>query len=229
MEAQIFSMVQMYHVFKVFGKICALSDINVSIDKGEFVFITGPSGAGKTTFLRLLYRDEVPTSGQIIVNGRNLLRLTKSRLPYFRRNLGIVFQDYKLLLNRTVFENISFALQVVGIGGKENYRRTQEVLSQVGLSDRADAYPLQLSGGEQQRVAIARAIVNRPSLVLADEPTGNLDAETARQIMYLLEEIYSSGASMLVATHNQEIIREFPHRAIILQRGRIVEEEVKLE
>ncbi len=229
MEAQIFFMVQMYHVFKVFGKIAALSDINVSIDKGEFVFISGPSGAGKTTFLRLLYQDEVPTSGQIIVNGRNLLRLTKSRLPYFRRNLGIVFQDYKLLLNRTVFENVSFALQVVGISGRENYRRTQEVLSQVGLSDRADAYPLQLSGGEQQRVAIARAIVNRPSLVLADEPTGNLDTETAWQIMHLLEEIHSSGATMLVATHNQEIIREFPHRAIVLNRGRTVQEEIKLE
>lgn len=223
METSSLSIVQMYHVFKDYGSIHTLNDIDISIGKGEFVYITGPSGAGKTTFLRLIYREVEPTGGQIIVNGRNLSRLTKSNLAYFRRTLGVVFQDYKLLLTHTVFENVSFALQVVGISGKENQRRTREVLFQVGLGDRMDAYPLQLAGGEQQRVAIARAIVNRPSLILSDEPTGNLDVESARQIIHLLEEVHSNGTTILVATHNQEIIREFPHRVVVLDHGKVID------
>lgn len=202
----------------------ALSDVTVEVDKGEFVFLTGASGAGKTTFLKLIFREEVPTQGQILVNGRNVCAIPESKIPYLRRSIGVVFQDFKLLRRKTVFENVAFVLRVMGVPKAERKRRAFQVLKQVSLHHKMHAYPLQLSGGEQQRIAIARALINEPVLLLADEPTGNLDPDLAYEIMSLFKEINNRGTTVLVATHDRELIGRMRKRVITLDRGRVVDQ-----
>lgn len=215
-------MIQFFHVFKSFGKIHALIDITLKIKKGDFAFITGSSGAGKTTLLRLIYRDIRPDKGQILVNGINLLTIRESKIPYLRRNIGIVFQDFKLLKQRTVYENIAFALRVTGTAKRDIKRKAWEALKMVGLTKKQDSLPAKLSGGEQQRAVMARAIVNKPPLILADEPTGNLDIDISMEIMDILKQINLKGITVLVATHDREIIKKFPAKIISLDSGRIV-------
>jgi len=192
------------------------------VERGEFVFLTGSSGAGKTTLLRLLFRDEVPTSGQVLVNNENLASMQLSRVPYLRRQIGVVFQDFKLLRRKTVFENVAYATQVIGLPPKEQRRRTYHVLEMLALNHRLRHYPEQISGGEQQRVAIARALVNRPLLLLADEPTGNLDPDLSLQIVELFKEINAQGTTVLVATHDRDLIRRMARRVLTLSHGRLL-------
>ena len=199
----------------------ALEEVNLRVEKGEFCFLTGPSGAGKTTLLRVLLRQELGTSGKVIVGGRDLARLSPGQVQAYRRTVGFVFQDFKLIPRKTVFENVIFALQILGVPDVQQRRRTFQVLKWVGLQHRANAYPLELSGGEQQRVSIARALVNEPALVLADEPTGNLDPDLALEIMNLVREINSTGTTVLVATHDRELIRHVGRRAVTLDHGRL--------
>ncbi len=201
----------------------ALHDLSLSVKQGEFVFLTGPSGAGKSTFLRLLLMQERPTSGEMVVNGQNLATLKPREIQEYRRNIGFVFQDFKLLPTRTVVENVSFVPEVLGVATEAQRRRAFQVLKLVGLQHRTSAYPAELSGGEQQRVAIARALVKAPSLVLADEPTGNLDPDLSLEIMNLLREVNGSGATVVVATHDRELIRLVGRRSIMLDQGRVVE------
>ncbi|MGB9885794.1 MAG: cell division ATP-binding protein FtsE [Moorellales bacterium] len=219
-------MIKLYNVTKVYpGGIQALLDVNLHIEKGEFVFLMGPSGAGKSTLLRLILREELPTRGQVLVAGRSVTRLKPREIPGLRRSIGMVFQDFRLLEDRTVYENVAFALEVLEYSREEIRRRVPALLEMVGLADRARAFPRQLSGGEQQRVAIARAIANNPPLILADEPTGNLDAKTAWEIMNLLDKINKRGATVLVATHNREIVAAMQRRVITLERGRVVQDQ----
>jgi cell division transport system ATP-binding protein len=202
----------------------ALRDVTLHVPRGEFCFLTGPSGAGKTTFLRLILREELPTEGQILVGGRNVSVLPSARVPEFRRSLGVVFQDFKLLKSKTVFENVAFVLRVLGVPKEEQKRRAFQALRSVGLEDKLNSFPLELSGGEQQRVAIARALINQPELVLADEPTGNLDPERAAEVMALFEEMCATqGTTVLVATHDREMIERMKKRVITLVAGRVVE------
>ena len=203
----------------------ALGDVNVEIGSGEFVFIVGHSGSGKSTFIRLLLRELLPSTGQIIVAGQDLSKMKNWKVPYLRRNIGCVFQDFKLLPNKTSFENVAFALEV--IGKSKHVIRTQvpEVLRLVGLEDKVDSYPDELSGGEQQRVSIARAFVNRPPLLLCDEPTGNLDPQTSLGIMKLLERINNTGTTVLVATHDREMVDNMRRRVIALEGGRIIRDQ----
>jgi cell division transport system ATP-binding protein len=201
----------------------ALDDITLHVGRGEFVFLTGPSGAGKTTLLRILLRQEPPTGGRVVVDGRDIAALGRSEVQRYRRAIGFVFQDFKLIPRKTVFENVMFALRILGVPDVQQRRRTFQVLKWVGLQHRANAYPLELSGGEQQRVSIARALVNEPVLVLADEPTGNLDPDLAFDVMNLFREINAAGTTVLVATHDRELIRRVGRRAITLDRGRVVE------
>jgi cell division transport system ATP-binding protein len=216
--------IQSFHVYKQYSRdSLALADVTVKVDKSEFVFLTGPSGAGKTTFLKLIFREEVPSQGQILVNGRNVSAIPESRIPLLRRTIGVVFQDFKLLRRKTVFENVAFVLRVMGVGKAERKQRAFNVLKKVGLQHRLHAYPLQLSGGEQQRVAIARALINDPVLLLADEPTGNLDPELAIEIMTLFREINSHGTTVLVATHDRELINRMGKRVVTLERGRVID------
>jgi cell division ATP-binding protein FtsE len=215
----------MFHVTKRYDKeYVALSDLTLEIPKGEFAFVTGPSGAGKTTLLRLLIREEVSTSGQIIVNGRNFATIPDHQIPILRRNMGFVFQDFKLLKRKTVYENVTFVLHVIGISAKIQKKRAFEILKMVGLQHKVHSYPLQLSGGEQQRVAIARALINEPVLLLADEPTGNLDPELALEIMDLFKRINARGTTVLVATHDRDMIQRMKGRVIMLERGRLVDD-----
>jgi cell division transport system ATP-binding protein len=201
----------------------ALDEISLTVGRGEFAFLTGASGAGKTTLLRILLRQELPTSGRVVVDGRDLAQLSPADVQRYRRAIGFVFQDFKLIPRKTVFENVMFALRILGVPDVQQRRRTFQVLKWVGLQHRANAYPIELSGGEQQRVAIARALVNEPVLVLADEPTGNLDPDLALDIMNLFREINATGTTVLVATHDRELIRHVGRRAITLDHGRVVE------
>ncbi len=217
-------MIRLYHVYKNYGTgVDALSDINLHVDRGEFVFITGPSGAGKSTLLRLLFMAERATKGQILINDLNIDTLKRRKIPYLRRAIGVVFQDFKLLNSITVFENVSFPLEVLGLPRRETRKRVMRVLKFVGLSEQYKHYPLELSGGEQQRVAIARAVVNEPPILLADEPTGNLDSELTLDIIRLLDYIHKRGATVIMATHNKDIVERFHKRLVSLDRGRIVQ------
>jgi cell division transport system ATP-binding protein len=218
-------MIQFYHVSKIYSNnIQALNDINLQLDKGEFVFLTGASGAGKTTLLKLMYCEESPTRGEILVNGINISRIKPSRIPYLRRNIGIVFQDFKLLKDLTVFQNVAFALEVTGTRGRELKRRTWNTLRMVGLLDKMDEVPLKLSGGEQQRVAIARALVNNPPILLADEPTGNLDPDITLDIINLMNNFNTWGMTIIIATHNTDLVKKYSKRVIRLNEGRIIDQ-----
>ena len=216
-------MIRFFNVYKSFGaQNPALIDISVEVAKGEFVFVTGPSGAGKTTLLKMIFCAEKPTSGHALVNGRNLHRIRDRELAFLRRRIGVVFQDFKLLSRRTVFENVALSLEVAGIPPAITRKRVHQTLRYLGLADKEGYCPPQLSGGEQQRVAIARAVVNNPLILLADEPTGNLDHELTMEIMALLEEIHRRGTTVIIATHSQELLAGTMKRIINLNKGRIV-------
>jgi cell division transport system ATP-binding protein len=216
--------IEAIHVSKEYGRgVYALKDLSLRVDKGDFVFLTGPSGAGKSTLLRLLLRQDVPTDGQLIVGGRNLAELKPRQVQAYRRSLGFVFQDFKLLPAKTVLENVAFVPRVLGMPMTQQQRRTFQVLKWVGLQHRMNAYPMELSGGEQQRIAIARALVNDPFIILADEPTGNLDPDLSLEIMNLFREINARGTTVVVATHDRELIRRVGRRSVTLDHGHIVE------
>ena len=215
-------MIQLFHVYKAYGpETQALVDVSLEIDKGEFVFLTGPSGAGKSTLLKLIFCAERPTRGQLLVEGRNVGRLSARAVPYLRRNIGVVFQDFKLLNRSTVEENVAIALEVVGAPRRLVRQKTYAVLKQVGLAHRLHQFPPRLSGGEQQRVAIARALVNEPQVLLADEPTGNLDQERSLEILSLLETASAKGTTIVVATHDQRLL-DRGKRIIAIENGRLV-------
>ncbi|TMU84323.1 cell division ATP-binding protein FtsE [Bacillus sp. BHET2] len=219
-------MIEMKDVYKQYSNgVMAANGFNVHIKQGEFVYVVGPSGAGKSTFIKMMYREERPTKGDIVVNGINLAKMKNSRVPYLRRNVGVVFQDFKLLPSLTIYENIAFALEVIEEHPKQIKKRVMEVLDLVGLKHKARMLPNELSGGEQQRVSIARSIVNTPKLVIADEPTGNLDPETSWDIMNILEDISNRGTTVIMATHNREIVNTIKHRVIAIENGRIVRDE----
>ncbi len=203
----------------------ALYDVNLKIEKGEFVFLVGHSGAGKSTLIKLITAEEKPTSGLISINNYVVSALKPKKIPFYRRTLGMVFQDFRLLDNKTVIENVAFAMRVVGATNRQIRRRAPEVLARVGLSGKAKFLPTQLSGGEQQRVAIARALANNPGIIIADEPTGNLDPETSREIMEYLEEINKSGTTVIVATHDRDIVNSFHRRVIEVVDGRVVRDD----
>jgi len=212
-------MIQLFHIYKNFGPKSALHDLNLRVHKGEFVFVTGASGAGKTTLLRLIFGADRPTGGQLLVNGINLSRINRRNLAMLRRKIGFVLQDFKLLANRTVFDNVALALEMTGERRSLVRKKTHLTLRQVGLAKRESAFPLQLSGGEQQRVAIARAVVKDPLILLADEPTGNLDAELTMEIMDLFRGIHRRGTTVVVATHSRELLESFPFRRVHLHQG----------
>lgn len=213
-------MIQLEHVSKSYTEgIPALNDVSLNISEGEFVFIVGDSGSGKSTLIKLLQRELEPTEGIIIINNKDLSRLHRRQVPYFRRNLGVVFQDFRLLKDRNVYDNVAFAMHVVGASKRSIRQKVPVMLSVVGLAAKYRSFPKQLSGGEQQRVAIARALVNNPKILLADEPTGNLDNKNAWEIMNLLEEINSRGTTVVVVTHNLEIVRAMGKRVITIKKG----------
>ncbi len=214
-------MIQLFHLSKKFGPNIALNNIDLRIGKGEFVFVTGPSGAGKTTLLRLIFGAEKPATGHILINAINLNRISRPNLDLLRRKIGFVFQDFKLLSNKTVFENVAVALEVTGLRPKIVKKKTHQTLRLVGLAEKEKTYPLSLSGGEQQRVAIARAIVKDPLILLADEPTGNLDPDLTREIMALFKGIHQRGTTVVIATHSRELLEGTDCRTIVLNRGKI--------
>ncbi|MCM3216266.1 MULTISPECIES: cell division ATP-binding protein FtsE [Niallia] len=219
-------MIEMKNVIKKYANgVIAANGIDVKINQGEFVYVVGPSGAGKSTFIKMMHREEKPTQGTILINGVNLAKLKNSKVPLLRRNMGVVFQDFKLLPTLTVYENVAFALEVIEENPKLIKKRVMEVLGLVGLKHKARMLPTELSGGEQQRVSIARSIVNSPKLVIADEPTGNLDPETSWEIMNIFEEINNRGTTIVMATHNKEIVNTIRHRVIAIEGGRIVRDE----
>jgi cell division transport system ATP-binding protein len=218
------ALIEANQISKVYSRgVYALRNLSLRVDKGEFVFLTGPSGAGKSTLLRLLLRQDVPSEGELLVGGRNLATLTLNQVQAYRRSLGFVFQDFKLLPNKTVLENVAFVPRVLGMPLTQQQRRTFQVLKWVGLQHRMNAFPLELSGGEQQRIAIARALVNDPVIILADEPTGNLDPDLSLEIMNLFREINARGTTVIVATHDRELIRRVGRRALTLDHGHVVE------
>jgi cell division transport system ATP-binding protein len=216
-------MIRAYHVTKRYGDVHALRDVTVKLAKSEFCYVTGPSGAGKTTMLKMLYGAIQPTEGKLLVGGVDVSRLSSRRLPYLRRNIGIVFQDFKLIPTRTLAENVGLALEVLGTTRDVINRRVNAVLGIVGLRGRGHEYPTTLSGGEQQRVAVARAIVNDPSILLADEPTGNLDGAMAIEVMEILQAINLRGTTVMVATHDTGLMNRFPFRKLRFEAGRLVE------
>ncbi|MCR4441627.1 MAG: cell division ATP-binding protein FtsE [Peptococcaceae bacterium] len=221
-------MIQMFNVFKTYNgevRVDALCDINLHIKKGEFVFIVGPSGAGKSTLARLMIREELPTKGQIMVDGRSIIRMKEREVPYLRRKIGFIFQDFRLLMDRTVYENVAFALEALEMPRSVVRERVPAVLEMVGLADKINSYPYQLSGGQQQRVCIARAVVNDPLIVIADEPTGNLDPDTSWGIMSILAAINKRGTTIITATHDREIVDRMKRRVIALSEGRIVRDD----
>ncbi|HAZ38209.1 MAG TPA: cell division ATP-binding protein FtsE [Clostridiaceae bacterium] len=221
-------MIEIKNVSKVYkNNVIALSNVNISINKGEFIFLVGPSGAGKTTFVKLLLREIEPTSGEIYVNNIDINKLKRRQVPYYRRNIGVVFQDFRLLNNKTAYENVAFAMRIVGASSKEIKKRVPQVLSQVGLSSKLSSYPNQLSGGEQQRVVLARALVNNPVLLICDEPTGNLDPETANGIMEILDNINKSGTTILMATHARDLVDRMKKRVIAIEKGVIVRDQLR--
>ena len=205
----------------------ALDNVSLEVEAGEFVFLVGPSGSGKTTLIRLMLKEVTPTSGEIVVAGVNLNELRSWKVPYLRRNIGCVFQDFKLLPNKTAFENIAFALEVLGRPRRFIYDQVFEVLKLVGLEHKADSFPGELSGGEQQRISIARAIVNHPPVLIADEPTGNLDPSTATELMGLFDRINKTGTTVLIATHNKEMVDTMRKRVVALENGKIVRDQVR--
>ncbi|MFC4767022.1 cell division ATP-binding protein FtsE [Effusibacillus consociatus] len=219
-------MIEMHDVWKTYPNgVSALNGINVKIDRGEFVYVVGPSGAGKSTFIKLMYREVRLTKGRILVNGYNLERLKEHKIPLLRRQIGVVFQDFKLLPQLTAAENVAFAMEVIEAPTKKIRQRVNEVMELVGLGDRLNQLPNQLSGGEQQRVAVARAVVNNPAVIIADEPTGNLDPETSWEIMHVFKKINDQGTTIVMATHNKEIVNTMKRRVIAVEGGRIVRDE----
>ncbi|HLU21673.1 MAG TPA: cell division ATP-binding protein FtsE [Bacillaceae bacterium] len=219
-------MIEMQDVYKKYPNgITAANGLNIHIKQGEFIYVVGPSGAGKSTFIKMMYREEKASSGTVLVNGVNLSKLKNREVPFFRRNIGVVFQDFKLLPTLTVFENVAFALEVIEQRPKDIKRRVMDVLALVGLKHKVRMLPSELSGGEQQRVSIARSIVNKPKLIIADEPTGNLDPDTSWEIMHLLEEINLKGTTIVMATHNKEVVNTIKHRVVAIESGRIVRDE----
>jgi cell division transport system ATP-binding protein len=219
-------MIRLYAVSKKYpGGATALDRVDLEIERGEFVFLTGPSGAGKTTILRLMIRQELPSEGQVLVHGRNVGEIPRARIPDLRREIGVVFQDFKLIRRKTALENVGYVLNVAGVPPREQRKRAYNALRGVGLHHRIHVHPTALSGGEQQRVAIARAVVNEPSLLLADEPTGNLDPDLAVEIMRLFREINARGTTVVVATHDRDLVRRMQRRTIFLEHGRVVQPE----
>jgi len=220
-------MIELVNVVKEYDNgTLALDGVDLKIENGEFVFLVGTSGAGKTTITRLIMREENVTSGNIYLYGEDITQITHKEIPYLRRNMGVVFQDFRLLQDRTVYENVEFALRIVGASKKEIRRRVPVVLNQVGLSNKAKAFPSELSGGEQQRVALARALVNNPSILIADEPTGNLNPDTAMEIMELFENINAMGTTIIMATHAKEIVDTMKKRVVEISDGKIVRDEI---
>lgn len=219
-------MIVMKDVYKKYPNgVVAANGINVEIGRGEFVYVVGPSGAGKSTFIKMMYREESPTKGDIIINGINLATLRSKRVPYLRRQIGVVFQDFKLLPKLNVYENVAFALEVIEESPKQIRKKVNDVLALVGLTQKARMFPNELSGGEQQRVSIARSIVNVPKVVIADEPTGNLDPDTSWEIMKIFEQINARGTTIVMATHNKEIVNTIRHRVIVVDGGMITRDE----
>jgi cell division transport system ATP-binding protein len=220
-------MIEVYHLWKQYqAPKWALSDVTFQIERGDFCFITGPSGSGKTTLLKILFRQLLPTQGQIIIDRRNILRIPDHKIYVLRRTMGIVFQDFRLVFHKKVFDNISVVLQVIGVPRKEIRRRVFNALRMVNLQHKMWDYPSQLSYGEQQRVAIARAVVNYPKIILADEPTGNLDTELAFEIMSLFKEINRQGATVIICTHDRELIRHFGEKILFLYKGKLLRKEI---
>lgn len=216
-------MIEFKGVHKTYGNgIKALKDVNIRIDKGEFVFVVGASGAGKSTFLKLMMREELPSAGEVIVNDYKLSKLRRREIPYLRRTMGIVFQDFRLINTMTVFDNVAFAMRVVGTSDHDIRKRVPYILGLVGLQSKTRSFPVELSGGEQQRVGLARALVNNPAMIIADEPTGNIDPELSYEIVELLTEINRRGTTVLMVTHEHELVRMFHHRVIEIQDGCVV-------
>ncbi|MGM9973447.1 MAG: cell division ATP-binding protein FtsE [Clostridiaceae bacterium] len=219
-------MIEFKNVSKIYNNnVHALKNVSVKIERGEFVFLVGPSGAGKSTFIKMLLKEVDPTSGTIMNNGIDLSTLKRGQIPYYRRKVGMVFQDFRLIPNLSVYENVAFAMRVVGASSREIRKRVPTVLSLVGLSDKYKVFPHELSGGEQQRISLARAIVNNPTLLIADEPTGNLDPETAKEIMALLDDINKAGTTILMATHAKDIVDMMKKRVLAVEKGVIVRDE----
>lgn len=221
-------MIQLQSVSKKYGNgVQALDDINLVIQSGEFVYLTGASGSGKSTLMKLLYREEIPTQGQITIDQFNVNRLRRRQVPQLRRHVGVVFQDFRLLPNLTAYENLAYALEVTGDSRKKIRRRVMQVMEQVKLAHKINQYPDELSGGEQQRIAIARAIAHDPKILIADEPTGNLDPESALEIQHILEAIHDRGTTVIMGTHNDQLVDRFPHRTITLHRGQLIRDQAE--